>query len=162
MIVPRLSREGEIKTAIVEVLKKRGQLGYNMLCEEVHGKAKCGRNQFSKYLKELQKEGVVSSKKSPTHGIGIILELGPDAGECVQAQHFKYVSQSMVSALLPFAEFRRTGSIEEQLAEYDLINLLPFRITIKLTSMAPEGRKIIVEGTVQRDGSISDNRIIAT
>jgi len=159
--MPQLRREGEVKTAIVGVLKEKGRLGYNMLCEEVHKRTGCGRNQFSKYLKELEREAVVSSRKSPTHKVGVILELGPDASKCVQTQHFQFFAESIVSALLPFAEFREAGSIEEQLATYDLANLLPFRIRVELTSIADE-RRIVVEGTVEKNGSISNSRIIAT
>jgi len=158
--MPQLKRDYEVKTAIVRVLREKGSLGYNMLYEEVHRKIRCGRNQFSKYLKELGKELVVSSRKSPIHKVGVALELGQNAFKYVQSQQFQFFAESLLSVLLPFAKFRETGSIEEQLATYDLSRLLPFKIRIQLTSEA-SGKRIVAEGTLRRDGSISDSRIIA-
>jgi len=159
--MPREKREHEIKTAILNMLKQQSPLGYNRLYEQIHGKTRCGRNQFNKYLKELESEAAVSPKRSSTHKTGVALELGPGISK-FQKRQFRFIAENLLPLLLPFAEFRETGSIEEQLARYDLLRLLPFRVKIELTSSAHGKRKIVAEATLEKDGSVSDSRIFAT
>jgi len=155
----RWKRDDEVKTAIVRTLREKGPLGYNLLFEEVQQRTRCGRNQFARYLTELRNESAIIHKKSPTHKRGVILELGENASRYIQGKHFYFFADALISALLPFAELRGTGSIEEQLAQYDLQKLLPFRIKVELTSEAQGRHKVVAEATINKDGLLQDSKI---
>jgi hypothetical protein len=125
-------------------------MGYNLLFEAVHTRAGCGRNQFQRNLKECIEEGSVLSQQSSLHKRGVKLEINTEAYPKLQKQGFGTAVEAIVNYLFPFAEFRDTGSIEEQLAFWDVAKLLPFTIKIELTSDVLPGGKLTAYGDVNK------------
>jgi hypothetical protein len=151
-----------IKKLIVGILRARGPLGYNMLYDLVHKRTPCGRNQFNAYIQELRAESAISHKKSSTHRLGVLLDLGEKASAYVEGlkkEQFHFFADSLLSALLPFAELRETGNVEEQLAQYDLRRLLPFKMKIELISEAKGRRRVTAEASFNKSGSLLGGRI---
>ncbi len=138
----KLKKDLSIKTAIVRTLKENGPSGYNMLYEKTHFLSNCGRNQFNRYLNELKEESVISHTRSHLHRQGTILQLGEKGSKYLEAEYFYFFAQALVNYLVPLSDRRETGSIEEQLAKYDLEKLLPFTIETELKSDTLDGRKI--------------------
>jgi hypothetical protein len=153
--LPQWKSERRLKEAILLALteKEESGSGYNLLYDEVHSKTGCGRDQFNRSLSELLKESLVLREKSTTHRHGVVLRLGEKAYKYAQDVSLTAIARSLLS-ILPFAEEWETGSIEEQLAHYDIAMMRPFRLKVELTSKARplDGKTLIVEGTYDREG----------
>jgi len=153
-----VKRDLNVKTNIVQALKEKGPCGYNMLYDEVHKLTRCGRNQFNRYLKKLREESVIYHKHSYLHKQGVILELGENGYKYLEGQNFYFFAQSLLTHLLPFSESRETGSIEEQLAAYDLKKMLPFKIKTELNSVGL-GRTIVASASFDKKGKITQSKV---
>lgn len=129
-------------------------MGYNVLFGRVHERTRSGRNLFNSHLKKLREEEYVLSAPSKFHKSGKILEINPDMYPEIRAEGFRISAEAILTYLFPFAEARETGSIEEQLAWWDLTQLLPVEMKIELVSGALKGRKLTAHGKLDKQGNL--------